>query len=185
MSLLIRFASSILTSDALEAAAEGDVETLLAGGKEAGPGAYFAEHVRRNLEENYGAAAIYREGLKVYTTLDLDLQIAAEKAVEEHLRRLEGAFDYVPRDTMGAETTPEDVVQTDYRDPVMAFHLISKLQIFNNLRIPILLHINIGLVFVEYSPDVHGRQPDSDKGLQSLGNCDRAGNPRQYHRLSH
>lgn len=96
-------------------AAEAKADTIiLVERQKAEPGAYFAEHVRRELEQEYGAAAIYREGLRVYTTLDLDLQLAAERAVEEHLRRLEGAFGYVVRDTLGAESTPDDVVKTDY-----------------------------------------------------------------------
>jgi 1A family penicillin-binding protein len=99
---------------AAEAAAAKADTIVIVERQKAEPGAYFAEHIRRELEQNYGAAAIYREGLRVYTTLDLDLQIAAEKAVEDHLRRLEGAFDYVVRDTLGAESTPDDVVKTDY-----------------------------------------------------------------------
>lgn len=96
-------------------AAAAKVDTIYISEREkAAPGAYFAEHVRRKLEREYGATAIYREGLRVYTSLDLDLQIAAEKAVEDHLRRLEGAFNYVVRDTLGAETTLDDAVQTDY-----------------------------------------------------------------------
>ncbi len=96
-------------------AAQAKVDTIVIVEREkAEPGAYFAEHVRRKLEREYGAIAIYREGLRVYTTLDLDLQIAAEKAVEDHLRRLEGAFNYVVRDTLGLEATPDNGVQTDY-----------------------------------------------------------------------
>ena len=99
---------------AAEAAAAKADTIIIVEREKAEPGAYFAEHVRRRLERDYGASAIYREGLRVYTTLDLDLQIAAERAVEEHLRRLEGAFDYVVRDTVGAESTPDGVVKTEY-----------------------------------------------------------------------
>jgi 1A family penicillin-binding protein len=99
---------------AAEAAAAKADTIVIVDREKAEPGAYFAEHVRRKLEEEYGSSAIYREGLRVYTTLDLDLQVAAEQAVEDHLRRLEGAFDYTARDTAGAETTPEDAVKTDY-----------------------------------------------------------------------
>ncbi|MBL7083507.1 MAG: PBP1A family penicillin-binding protein [Candidatus Aminicenantes bacterium] len=50
---------------------------------------YFSEEVRRYLKENYGDAAIYREGLKVYTTLDPTLQKYAEEAVRNGLRDLD------------------------------------------------------------------------------------------------
>jgi len=52
-------------------------------------GAHFKEYVRRYLEEKYGYNAIYKAGLKVYTTLDIDMQKAAKEAVENSLR----AFD--------------------------------------------------------------------------------------------
>jgi penicillin-binding protein 1A len=48
---------------------------------------YFVEHVRRYLEEQYGSALLYRGGLKVYTTLDLSLQEAAEVALRRGLMR--------------------------------------------------------------------------------------------------
>jgi penicillin-binding protein 1A len=46
---------------------------------------YFIEHVRRYLEEQYGSTLLYRGGLKVYTTLDLSLQEAAEAALRRGL----------------------------------------------------------------------------------------------------
>ncbi|HSF33046.1 MAG TPA: PBP1A family penicillin-binding protein [Candidatus Tectomicrobia bacterium] len=46
---------------------------------------YFTEHVRRYLEEHYGSTLLYRGGLKVYTTLDLALQEAAEVALRRGL----------------------------------------------------------------------------------------------------
>jgi penicillin-binding protein 1A len=42
---------------------------------------YFVEEVRKQLEAEYGAEEVHGAGLKVYTTLDLDLQIVANKAV--------------------------------------------------------------------------------------------------------
>jgi len=48
---------------------------------DAGFAAYFKEEVRKYLEENYGADALYREGLKVYTTLNPTYQRFAEEAL--------------------------------------------------------------------------------------------------------
>jgi penicillin-binding protein 1A len=50
---------------------------------------YFAEWVRQTLHERFGDR-LYEQGLKVYTTLDLDMQAAAERAVEGQLRSIEG-----------------------------------------------------------------------------------------------
>ena len=44
---------------------------------------YFVEEVRRQLEKEYGADLVHGAGLKVYTTLNLDLQLVANKAVME------------------------------------------------------------------------------------------------------
>ncbi len=50
---------------------------------------YFVELVRLHLQERYGADQVYEGGLKVFTTLDLELQQVAETALEEHLQKLE------------------------------------------------------------------------------------------------
>jgi penicillin-binding protein 1A len=42
---------------------------------------YFVEEVRRQLEKEYGVEQVHGAGLRVYTTLDLDLQTVANKAV--------------------------------------------------------------------------------------------------------
>ena len=50
---------------------------------------YFIEMVRQHLDEKYGSNSVYEGGLKVYTTLDADLQVLAERALERHLTALE------------------------------------------------------------------------------------------------
>jgi len=55
---------------------------------------YFVEHVRRVMESTYGSQILYRQGVKVYTTLDTRLQQVAEVALEERLQDLENSQDY-------------------------------------------------------------------------------------------
>jgi len=50
---------------------------------------HFVEAVRRELMEHFGEKAIYEEGLTVYTTVDVDRQMAAEKAVANGLHELD------------------------------------------------------------------------------------------------
>ncbi len=53
---------------------------------------YFVEWVRAELERRFGTQ-VYQNGLRVLTTLDLDMQGAAERAVERQLRAIEaGTF---------------------------------------------------------------------------------------------
>ncbi len=51
--------------------------------------AYFVEMVRLHLDEKYGSNAVYEGGLKVYTTVDMDLQALAERSLERQLESLE------------------------------------------------------------------------------------------------
>jgi len=74
---------------------------------------YYLEWVRRQLEEHFGKS-LYEEGLKVYTSLDLDMQGAAERAMENQLKAIEagrvGAYKhltyegYVARNAESGET---------------------------------------------------------------------------------
>jgi penicillin-binding protein 1A len=56
--------------------------------------AYFVEHVRRYVQEKYGTDVLYKEGLSIYTTLDLSAQKAARDAVEKGLAELEDREKY-------------------------------------------------------------------------------------------
>src|ERR1700686_5092151 len=50
---------------------------------------YFVEEIRRYLENKYGSDQVHEGGLKVYTTLDVDLQRAANQAVLDGLAAYE------------------------------------------------------------------------------------------------
>ncbi len=50
---------------------------------------YFLEYVRKYLEDEYGAEMIYKGGLKVYTTLNKNIQIAAVNSLKGGLRKLD------------------------------------------------------------------------------------------------
>jgi penicillin-binding protein 1A len=46
---------------------------------------YFIEDIREYLEHTYGTAAVHEQGLRVYTTLNVDMQRAADQAVRDGL----------------------------------------------------------------------------------------------------
>jgi len=50
---------------------------------------YFVEEIRKSLEQEFGADALYQNGLRVQTTLDAELQEDANRAVDRGLRRLD------------------------------------------------------------------------------------------------
>jgi len=57
-------------------------------------GLYFKEQVRRELVERFGGTRVAQGGLRVYTTLDPDLQQAAEKILENGIADIEGRRGY-------------------------------------------------------------------------------------------
>ena len=77
-------------------------------------GAYFSEEVRQHLEKKYGSEDLYRSGLEVWTTLDLKLQRATEKALRKGLQNFDRRRGFrKPTRNVLAEGIEIDA----YRDP--------------------------------------------------------------------
>lgn len=55
---------------------------------------YFTEYVRRYVLEKYGRDMLYRGGLKIYTTVDLDMQKAARESLNKGLVELDHREGY-------------------------------------------------------------------------------------------
>ncbi len=81
-------------------AAEADearARPIVLGGRlntERGVAPYFVEEVRKQLEARYGAKRLYESGLSAHTTLDVELQAAANQAVDGGLRDLDKRRGY-------------------------------------------------------------------------------------------
>jgi penicillin-binding protein 1A len=70
----------------------------------ASPAPYFLEEVRKELEARYGAKQLYENGLSIQTALDLALQEAANRALNEGLRRIDKRHGFrAPRRNVIAE----------------------------------------------------------------------------------
>jgi penicillin-binding protein 1A len=75
---------------------------------------YFVEEVRQHLEAEYGARALYEDGLEVHTTLNATMQVAANVAVERQLRILDKRHGYrAPTENVLTEGETLD----EYRHP--------------------------------------------------------------------
>ena len=79
--------------------------------------AYFVEMVRQHLDERYGSNAVYEGGLRVYTTLDLDLQAIAERTVERNMVALESELR--PRFTRATWTPPPGADRATLHTPYL------------------------------------------------------------------
>ena len=88
--VLQRMAEERYISKAVAAAASAKPIDLSEGaGGEPNLAPYFVEEVRKYLERRYGARQLYENGLSVYTSLDVELQAAAVKALDDGLRQLD------------------------------------------------------------------------------------------------
>ncbi len=79
---------------------------------EAAPGQYFIEHIRRILEPKYGMDVLWKAGLNIYTTIDIDQQAVAEKIMNEYLQQ----YDEQVAKGLGIEIDPNDT-EADPQDP--------------------------------------------------------------------
>src|SRR5215204_4370790 len=52
-------------------------------------GLYFKEQVRRELVDRFGWQRVYQGGLRVYSTIDMAMQVSADAAVAAELKALD------------------------------------------------------------------------------------------------
>jgi penicillin-binding protein 1A len=80
---------------------------------------WFVEDVRRELERQFGSEQVHEEGLRVYTTLDLDLQEAANRAVLDGLAALERRHGWKGNllNVLAAGGSLDDFHHPDWRQP--------------------------------------------------------------------
>jgi penicillin-binding protein 1A len=82
---------------------------------------YFFEDIRKYLETTYGTEAVHERGLRVYTTLNIKMQKAANQAVRDGLHTYDrrhgwrGKLPNVLKDNLGKLDTYED---DDWRHPI-------------------------------------------------------------------
>lgn len=68
------------------------------------PGQYFIEHIRRILEPKYGMDVLWKAGLNIYTTIDIEQQALAEKVMNQKLQE----YDEQVAKGLGIEIDPND-----------------------------------------------------------------------------
>jgi penicillin-binding protein 1A len=82
---------------------------------------YFFEEVRKYLESTYGTEAVHERGLRVYTTLNIAMQRAANQSIRDGLHSYDrrhawrGDLPNIVRDNLGKLESYED---EDWRHPV-------------------------------------------------------------------
>ncbi|MCX7781253.1 MAG: penicillin-binding protein 1A [Negativicutes bacterium] len=72
-----------ISQEAADKAAKTEIKLSKRSGASGAIATYFVDYVTQQLIDKYGADAVYKDGLKIYTTLDIDMQRAAERAMEQ------------------------------------------------------------------------------------------------------
>lgn len=91
---------------------------------------YFVEEIRRYLERTYGTEAVHERGLRVYTTLNVAMQRAANRAVRQGLHAYErrrgwrGGLRNILKENLG---TLEEFTHDDWRRPIEAGDYVTAL----------------------------------------------------------
>ena len=87
---------------------------------------YFLEEVRKGLEARYGAKRLYENGLAVQTGLDVRLQEAANRALDDGLRRIDKRRGFrKPRRNVVAEgQSPETFRHARWERPMAASDVV-------------------------------------------------------------
>jgi penicillin-binding protein 1A len=90
---------------------------------------YFVEEIRKSLEQEYGADALYQNGLQVQTTLDAGLQEAANRAVDRGLRRLDKRHSGFrkPRNILAEKRSLTSFTVDRWNRPILAGDIVPAL----------------------------------------------------------
>ncbi|WP_081777646.1 transglycosylase domain-containing protein [Anaerovibrio lipolyticus] len=71
-----------ISSSTAQKTAKQEVHLVQSAPKEVGDAYYFINYVKQTIIDKYGDDGLYKGGLKIYTTLDMDMQRAAEEAMK-------------------------------------------------------------------------------------------------------
>jgi len=94
---------------------------------------YFVEDIRKVLEQKFGADALYQTGLRVQTTLDVELQEAANAAIDRGLRLVDkrrNGFRKPARNIVAEGRTIEAFNHERWAQPILAGDIVPALVTF-------------------------------------------------------
>lgn len=73
---------------------------------------FYTEYVRRYIEEKYGENMLYKEGLQIYTAVNVEMQLAAEEAIKTELLALDSRHTFRgPLYNLKTETDYKDMME--------------------------------------------------------------------------
>jgi penicillin-binding protein 1A len=90
---------------------------------------FYLEEVRKHLERQYGAKALYESGMSVTTTLDPRLQVLANRSIEKGLRTYDKRHGWrrAPRNVLKEKRTVEDYRDDRWKSPMRVGEVVPAL----------------------------------------------------------
>ena len=92
--LLMMENEGYITEDQMKEAIAQPIELKLSSAEDSNEASYYMEYVRRMVLDLYGMDQLYKGGLKVYTHMDLKMQIAAQQSLKHGLLALDQRQGY-------------------------------------------------------------------------------------------
>ncbi|MGQ0734233.1 MAG: penicillin-binding protein 1A [Acidobacteriota bacterium] len=106
-----------------DAAKQKPIVTRAEPGQDSTVAPYFVEEVRKYVEARFGAKALYEAGLTLRTTLDVELQRVANRAVDQGLRQIarrRGIWRGPVRNVLNEGKTPDQFQHERWSRPIVA-----------------------------------------------------------------
>jgi penicillin-binding protein 1A len=116
-----------ITREQAEASKQKPIVTRGEPGQNSSIAPYFIEEVRKYVEAKYGAKALYENGLTIRTSLDAELQLAANRALDNGLRqvaRRRGAWRKPARNVLSDGQTLEEFRHERWLRPMAAGDIV-------------------------------------------------------------
>lgn len=99
----VMYDQNYITQEELEKAKQEELPTRPPAADKK-PGKYFIEYIRRILEPKYGMDVLWKAGLNIYTTIDIEQQALAEEIMNKKLHE----YDEQVAKGLGIEIDPND-----------------------------------------------------------------------------
>lgn len=128
---------------------------------------YFTEHIRRYLEEKYGRELLYKGGLKVYTTVNLEMQRASQASLLKGLLELDkregyrGPIKHLAPE--GIDAFKQEAQERLHEDPPRVGDVVQALvEKVDDQKKQIILHLGEGKGILPLSEMKWARKPNPE-----------------------
>lgn len=135
---------------------------------------WYTEHVRRYVEKKYGAEALYNEGLKIYTAVNIEMQRIAGEEVDKGLRELDKRMGYrgplmkLPPEKI--EGFAKELQEAQEKSPLAPGNITRAIVIaVDNTNNQVTVRLGTGLGRIRIEDMFWARKPNPDADYRNAG----------------